>query len=113
MCVQLYASHNLLADFNRFLVKGFPATQKLQHGGQFENANRESFIHKLKLRFDDEISEGGSHSSLYSIFSGTALYLRWCDEQDQIAFTKASLENYMLHLQAKVTLGKLKKYTSR
>ncbi|EGR3963257.1 hypothetical protein [Vibrio cholerae] len=111
MCVQLYASHNLLADFNRFLVKGFPATQKLQHGGQFENANRESFIHKLKLRFDDEISEGGSHSSLYSIFSGTALYLRWCDEQDQIAFTKASLENYMLHLQAKVTLGKLKKST--
>jgi len=108
LCIQLKTPDNNQADFNRFLVKGFPPTKQLQEGGQFTDAGRESFILRLKDRFVEIIEEGGSHSSLSSSFNQFSQYLKWCDEEKYLAFTQNSLESYMAHLQIKVMLGKIK-----
>ena len=44
LCIQLATDDNNKADFNRFLVKHFPSSKKLQQGGQFGDANREKFV---------------------------------------------------------------------
>lgn len=108
LCIKLNTESNLLVDFNRFLVKHFPSTKQLQQGGQFEDADREGFILQLKNRFNEVVEEGGSHSSLYTLFNVASLYLRWCDEQHVPAFTQHSLEGYMYHLDNKVMLGESK-----
>lgn len=112
LCIPLINStDNYLADFNRFLVKGFPTTEQLQQGGYFEDANREGAILQIKLQYDKEIEEDASHNTLYAIFGEISRYLRWCDETGHISFTKISLEGYMAHLQNKVMLGVLKRST--
>lgn len=111
LCIQLDIYGIQKADFNRFLVKHFPSTQLLQQGGQFEDADRESVILQLKQSFDKTIEEGGSHHSLYKIFSITSLYLRWCDKQSVNAFTKCSVEGYMSHHNDRVMLGLMKSST--
>lgn len=111
LCIQLDTNGNSLADFNRYLVKGFPSTNQLQQGCKFEDADREGFILQLKDRFDEKIEEGGSHASLYAIFLNTSYYLRFIDEQNTPAFTKCSLEGYMSDLNNKVMLGVLKSST--
>ncbi len=108
LCIQLETNDNTLADFNRFLVKGILTTEQLQQDNQFESVDREGSILQLKARFDEVIEEGGSHYSLYSIFSKTSMYLRWCDEQSYSAFSQSSLERYMTHLQTRVMLGDIK-----
>lgn len=111
LCIQLNTEDNKLADFNRFLVKFLPSTERLQQGVQFEDADREGFILQLKSRFDEVVEEGGSHSSLYSTFGNVSLYLQWCDEQNVPAFTQRSLEGYLSHQDNKVMLGELKSST--
>ncbi|ELI5434193.1 hypothetical protein RRJ81_002645 [Vibrio parahaemolyticus] len=112
LCIPLVNSNdNYLADFNRFLVKGFPTTDQLQQGGHFENANREGAILQIKAQYEKEIEEDASHNTLYAIFGEISRYLRWCDETSNIAFTKKSLEGYMAFLQNRVMLGKLKQST--
>ncbi|TOM47873.1 hypothetical protein CGH79_11900, partial [Vibrio parahaemolyticus] len=81
LCIPLVNSNdNYLADFNRFLVKGFPTTDQLQQGGHFENANREGAILQIKAQYEKEIEEDASHNTLYAIFGEISRYLRWCDE---------------------------------
>ncbi|OCP85898.1 hypothetical protein [Vibrio parahaemolyticus] len=111
LCIQLETEHNHRADFNRFLVKDFPTTKKLQMGGSFENANREGFILQLHSRFIEAIEEGASHATLHSHFCGASQYLRWCDNEEVEAFTQTSLEGYMSHLQYRVMQGRLKEGT--
>lgn len=60
LCIQLDTSENHLADFNRFMVKGFPSTASLQKGERFEDANREGFILQIKSRFNILMGEGKS-----------------------------------------------------
>ncbi|MBF4406120.1 hypothetical protein EAY15_23435, partial [Vibrio anguillarum] len=50
ICIQLDTNDNKLADFNRFMAKGFPSTASLQQEGHFEEANREGFILQVKYR---------------------------------------------------------------
>ncbi|MEZ9132748.1 hypothetical protein [Vibrio breoganii] len=109
LCTQF--DNNLLADFNRLMVKGFPPTTALQLGGRFESANREGFILQMKSRFDDFMGEGKSYQSLYSIYSECSLYLRWCDEYNEEAFTQHATEAYFAFLYKEVLLGKIKRST--
>lgn len=108
LCFQLNTEDNRLADFNRFLVKHFPATKKLQQGGQFEDAEREGFVHQIKARFAERMKEGDSHNTLYTHYSRLSQYLRWCDKNNAIAFTKESLEGYMSHIHKRVMQKTLK-----
>ncbi|EKO3453401.1 hypothetical protein NTE11_003948 [Vibrio fluvialis] len=110
-CIQLDTNDNNLADFNRFMAKGFPSTASLQQGGRFEDANREGFILQMKYRFDDFMGEGKSHNSLYTVYFECSRYLRWCDEHDEEAFTQNSTEAYFESLYKKVLLGKIKRST--
>lgn len=110
-CIQLDTNDNNLADFNRFMAKGLPSTASLQQGGCFEDANREGFILQMKYRFDDFMGEGKSHDSLYTAYFECSLYLRWCDEHDQEAFTKNATEAYFESLYKTVLLGKIKRST--
>ncbi|QDF76943.1 MULTISPECIES: hypothetical protein [Shewanella] len=111
LCIHLNGSTNLLADFNRFMVKGFLSTASLQQGGHFESANREGFILQMKSRFDDFIGEGKSHETLYSAYNECSLYLRWCDEHNEEAFIQGSIEAYFESLYKEVLLGKIKRAT--
>lgn len=111
LCIQLDTSYNHLADFNRFMVKGFPSTASLQQGGRFEDANRDGFILQMKSRFDDFMSEGKSHESLYSIYTKCSRYLRWCDEHNEEAFTQRTTKAYFEFLYKEVLLGKIKRTT--
>lgn len=111
LCFQLNTNNNVLADLNRLLFKDFPPTNKLQQGHQFEDANRKRFVIKLKERISEKIDEGSSHISIYGIFIESSQYLRWCDKQNQSAFSQLSLEGYMEHLQTRVMLGELKRST--
>ncbi|MCR9308580.1 hypothetical protein [Vibrio diabolicus] len=114
LCIQLDNDDKKLTDFNRFMVKGFPSTASLQQGGRcFEDANREGFILQMKSRFDDFMSEGKSHDSLYSTYSKCSQYLRWCDEQNEDAFTQYATETYFRSLYKEVLLGKIKRSTYR
>lgn len=108
LCIQLEAADNLRADFNRFLVKHFPTTESMQQGKDFEHADREGFILQLKARFDETIEEGGSHQSLYALFSKASQYLRWCDKAEVEAFTQSSIEGYMSNLNERVMLRQFK-----
>lgn len=110
-CIQLDTNDNNLADFNRFMAKGFPSTASLQQGGRFEDANREGFILQMKYRFDEFMGEGKSHDSLYTVYFECSRYLRWCDEHDEEAFTQNSTEAYFESLYKKVLLGKIKRST--
>ncbi|PML49510.1 hypothetical protein BCT76_08955 [Vibrio tasmaniensis] len=111
LCLQLNTADNLLADFNRCLVKHFPSTNALQQGQQFEGADREGFVLQVKSRFDEAIEEGSSHKTLYTQFNTLSLYLRWCDNSDVEAFTQSSVEGYMVHLNERVMLGLIKNST--
>ncbi|NOH75456.1 hypothetical protein F0247_10150 [Vibrio crassostreae] len=111
LCILLNIGDNRLADFNRFLAKGFPSTKRMKQGKQFEVINREGLIYRLKTRFEEEIVQGGSHASLYTLYVKAAQYVRWCDENKTPAFTKPSTEGYMEHLQNRVMLGSLKSAT--
>ncbi len=108
---QLNTEGNNAVDFNRFLVKHFPATIELQQGGQFEDADRLGFVHQIKTRFDEKIEEGESHESLYRNYLRLSQYLRWCDLNNAIAFTQDSLEGYMSHLHTRVMQGTMKRST--
>ncbi|WP_114787844.1 hypothetical protein [Vibrio tetraodonis] len=111
LCIQLDNEDNSLVDFNRFMVKGFPSTTALQQGGRFESANREGFILQMKSRFDDFMSEGKSHGSLYTAYIVCSLYLRWCDEHNEEAFTQHATEAYFGFLYKEVLLGNIKRST--
>lgn len=111
LCFQLNTNSYVLADLNRLLFKHLPPTNKLQQGYQFEDADRREFVLKLKERVSEKIDEGTSHIYIYGIFLESSQYLRWCDEQNQAAFSKHSLEGYMEHLQTRVMLGELKRGT--
>ena len=111
LSIQLDTDNNDSADFNRFMVKGFPSTASLKQGGRFEDANRESFILQMKSRFDDFMSEGKSHNSLYATYFKCSLYLRWCDEHNEEVFTQHSTEAYFAFLYKEVLLGKIKRST--
>lgn len=108
LCFQLDTEGNNLADFNRFLIKHFPTTKALHQGGQFEDADREGFVHQIKDRFVEKIEEGDSHHSLHNTYTRLSQYLRWCDQNSAIAFTQESLEGYMSHLHTRVMQGTLK-----
>ncbi|WP_045395062.1 hypothetical protein [Vibrio rotiferianus] len=107
--IQLKTESNHRADFNRFLVKHFPPTESLQKDEQFEDADREGLVLKIKSRFDNFIEEGKSHSSLFTTFNDCSLYLRWCDKHDAEAFTRESLEGYFSALYKRVLLGDMKR----
>ncbi len=109
LCFQLNTECNNVADFNRFLVKHFPATKNLQQGGQFEDADRLGFVHQIKARFGKNIEEGDSHHTLYAHYHKLSQYLRWCDLNNAIAFTQDSLEGYMSHLHTRVMQGTMKR----
>lgn len=111
LCIHLDNGNSRLADFNRFLVIGFPSTEKLKQGGQFDDADRDGFILQIKNIFDKELEEGASHRTLYTLFRSASLYLRWCDREKHPAFSKYSLEGYMSHLQHEVMRGALKRST--
>ena len=111
LCIQLDVDVNLLADFNRFMVKGVPSTASLQQGGQFEDANREGFILQMKSRFVEFMIEGKSHYSLHSSYSECSRYLRWCDKSDEEAFTQGSTEAYFGSLYKEVLIGAIKRST--
>lgn len=111
LCIQLETDYNQKADFNRFLVKNFPPTSDIQRGKQFEDAQRESHIIQLKSRFDEAIAEGGSQSTLNSLFKEISQYLRWCDKESVIAFTQSSLEGYMHYQNERVMLGQIQSST--
>lgn len=111
LCFQLNTESNNSVDFNRFLVKHFPATTKLQQGDQFEDADRLGFVHQIRVRFGEKIEEGDSHDTLYDYYYKLSQYLRWCDLANAIAFTQDSLEGYMSHLQTRVMQGTLKRST--
>ncbi|PML25627.1 hypothetical protein BCT82_12035 [Vibrio breoganii] len=111
LCIQL--NDRGLADFNRFMIRGFPSTTALQRGGCFEDANREGFILQIKSRFDDFMSEGKSHDSLYGTYFQCSQYLRWCDKHNEKAFTKQATEAYFESLHNKVLIGKIKRSTYR
>lgn len=108
LCFQLNTENNHLADFNRLLVKHWPATKTLQQGGQFEDADREGFVLQIKDRFCERIEEGESHATLYGHYLRLSQYLRWCDLNNALAFTQESLEGYMSHLHIRVMQGTLK-----
>ncbi len=105
LCIHLEFGQNHKADFNRFLVKSLPSTKTLQQGGIFENADREGFVLQLRRRFSEILEEGGSHCTLYGIFTHISHYLRWCDKKNVPAFTQHSLEDYLSHLDNQVKLG--------
>ncbi len=109
LCFQLNTQNNNVVDFNRFLVKHFPATTKLQQGGQFEDADRQGYVHQVKARFGEKIEERNSHETLYHHYHRLSQYLRWCDLTNAIAFTQDSLEGYMSHLHTRVMQGTLKR----
>lgn len=108
LCFQLNTENNNLVDFNRFLVKHLPSTKKLQQGHQFEDAYREGIVNQIKVRFSEKIEEGASHNTLHTQFMHCSQYLRWCDENNTIAFTQKSLESYMYHLHTRIMQGTLK-----
>ncbi|MFA0161939.1 hypothetical protein AB4504_23495 [Vibrio sp. 10N.222.55.F12] len=108
LCIHLDTGDKCLADFNRFLVKGFPTTELLQQGGQFEGADREGFVLQIKSRLDTKIEEGESHFTLRNVFFMCSQYLRWCDKHQEAAFTQVSLEGFMLYEQTRVMQGLLK-----
>lgn len=108
LCFQFDTGDNKRADFNRLLVKHFPSTKQLQQGGQFEDANREGYVYQIKVRFDERLEEGESHSSLYFHYIKLSQYLRWCDQNNATAFSQESIESYMFHLYARVMQGTLK-----
>lgn len=109
LCIQL--DDNPSADFNRFMVKGFPSTTALQQGGRFKDANRAGFILQMKSRFNDFMGEGKSHDSLYGIYNECSRYLRWCDKYNEEAFTQRATEAYFMFLYKDVLLGKTKRST--
>ncbi|EGR5447954.1 hypothetical protein COR24_15525 [Vibrio cholerae] len=109
LCIQL--NDRGLADFNRFMIRGFPSTTALQLGGCFEDAHREGFILQIKSRFDDFMSEGKSHDSLYVTYLQCSQYLRWCDKHNEKAFTKQATEAYFESLYNKILIGKIKRST--
>lgn len=111
LCFQLDTESNNLVDFNRFLFKHFPATNELRQGEQFEDANRKSFVNLIKARFAEKIEEGVSHSTLISQYMQWSQYLRWCDQNNVIAFTQKSLNGYMSLLHTRVMQGTLKRST--
>lgn len=111
LSIQLDDGQNRLADFNRFMIKGLPSTTALQQGDRFEDANREGFILQMKSRFDDYMREGKSHASLYATYSECSLYLRWCDEHNEEAFTQHATKAYFEFIYKKVLLGKQKRST--
>ncbi|MDW2080586.1 hypothetical protein [Vibrio sp. 1640] len=111
LCFQLDTESNNLVDFNRFLVKHFPTTNELQKGGQFEDANRKSSVNQIKTCFGEKIEEGVSHNTLISQYMLWSQYLRWCDQNNAIAFTQKSLEGYMSLLHTRVMQGALKSST--
>lgn len=111
LCIQLDDEENSLADFNRFMVKGFPSITSLQRGGRFEDANREGFILQMKSRFEDFMGEGKSHASLYTTYRECSQYLRWCDEHNEEAFTQHATESYFKSLYQDVLLGEIKRST--
>lgn len=113
LCIRFETQDNLKADFNRLLVKHFPSTQQLQQGNQFEDADRESCVLQIKSRLGEKLEEGESHNTLYDVFFRCSQYLRWCDAHHKIAFTQISLESYMLHEQARVMQGLIKRSTYR
>ncbi|KAB0302107.1 hypothetical protein F2Z80_13660 [Vibrio fortis] len=113
LCFQLDTEDNRRADLNRYLVKHFPATEKLQQGCQFQDANREGFVYQIKARFGEKIEEGESHYNLHQHYTKLSLYLRWCDLNSAIAFSQESLEGYMSHLQTRVMQGTLKRSSYR
>ncbi|RZP95894.1 hypothetical protein D8T65_23920 [Vibrio vulnificus] len=111
LCIQLDTEDNLLADFNRLMMKHIPSTKDLQQGKGLEDAGREGFVLQMKARFDESIEEGGSHETLHSIFTQTARYLQWCDKKGNEAFTQSSLEGFMNYQNERVMLGKIKSVT--
>lgn len=111
LAIQLDTENNDCADFNRFLYRGFPTTDQLKQSRKFKCANRKEAIIKIKSRFIELISEGKSQTTLATIFKLCSQYLRWCDERNGIAFTKASLEGYMQYLHSRVMLGEIKRTT--
>ena len=111
LCIQLKTENKNNADFNRFLVKGFPSTLSMQKGNAFENANREAYVLRLKDTFQELIEKGDSATALYGSFTKTHQYLKWCDDNNHESFTRLSLEGYANYLYQKVLLGNLKKST--
>ncbi|HCG5507817.1 TPA: hypothetical protein NJ005_000723, partial [Vibrio parahaemolyticus] len=109
--IQLDTYDNNRVDFNRFLVKGFPSTEQLKQGGEFEDAERKEVILQIKSRFVEFMEESASHISLYGTFQNISQYLRWCDKNDETAFTLASLEGYMQYTHTRVMLGEIKSAT--
>lgn len=108
LCIQLKMHNYKYVDFNRLLMKGCPSSKELQEGKKYETAGREEFIFLLKSRFNEELGEGSSHSTLYNLFVKTLIYLKWCDNQSIQAFTQFSLETYMSHLNNQVMIGEIK-----
>lgn len=113
LCIQLNTENNNKVDFNRFLVKGLPPTKVLQESGLFESSDRETFVLQLKQKFSEKLEEGSSHNTLYTYFRSIFQYLRFCDQQNAIAFTQRSLEGYFSHLDNNVMLGNIKNTTYR
>ncbi|EGQ7940180.1 hypothetical protein V4T70_003617 [Vibrio vulnificus] len=111
LSIQLETGNNNKADLNRLLFKHVPSTKALQQGGQFEDADREGFIHQLKSRFDEAIDEDESHLTLYTLFFQASQYLQWCDKEGSTAFTQTSLEGYISHINERVLLGQMKSTT--
>ncbi|EME0093279.1 hypothetical protein VXI05_001275 [Vibrio parahaemolyticus] len=111
LSIQLETENNNKADFNRLLCKHVPSTKALQQGGQFEDADREGFIHQLKSRFDEAIEEDESHLTLSTLFFQASQYLQWCDKEGSTAFTQTSLEGYINHINERVLLGQMKSTT--
>ncbi|CAK2180125.1 Core-binding (CB) domain-containing protein [Vibrio crassostreae] len=111
LCIQLDTQSNYKADFNRFLVKNHPTTEQLQQGSKFVDADRRMAILRFKYRLCEKVEEGESGETLYGIFNSCSLYLRWCDKNDEVAFTQSSLQGYMFHEQTRVMLGQIKRST--
>ncbi|MEZ9859060.1 hypothetical protein AB4381_11375 [Vibrio splendidus] len=109
--LRLNTESNNSVDFNRFLVKHFPSTTKLQQGDQFEDADRLGLVYQIRVRFGEKIEEGASHDTLYSYYLNMSQYLRWCDLTNAIAFTQDSLEGYMSHQHTRVMQGTIKSST--
>jgi hypothetical protein len=65
MCIQLEVPNNNRADFNRFLVKGFPSTKSMQQRNQFIGKRLGNYTYFLKFQGNRlSISGAGWHSSL-------------------------------------------------
>lgn len=95
-------------DFNRLLYLNTPSTKDLQAGKSSVSAGRDSYILQLKNRFDEQLSEGASQSSLLVYFHRARQYLAWSDLNENEAFTQASIEHFLHHLHTKTRRGDLK-----